>query len=289
MVSQVRGNIAALEAIRADLRESAKSAVEIFDADTASGMLAPKQTLEFEREICLESVTFRYPGKTAPALSGVNLTIPAKQVIGLVGATGSGKSTAVDLLLVLITPDEGKLRVDGETIEDGNRRTWQNTVGYVPQSIFLADTSIRENIAFGLPASDIDEVKVRRAARLAHLDELLSGLSAGLDTRVGERGVQLSGGQRQRIGIARALYNDADILILDEATSAQDGITENLIMKAVHDFSGKKTIVMIAHRLSTVRRCDSIYLMHNGEIIDRGSFDELNRGNLVFREMAAHS
>jgi HlyD family secretion protein len=288
-ISQVRGNIAALEAIREDLRASAQNAVSERAARGANAHKPVSEALKIKQTIRLENVTFCYPGKKVPALSGINLTIPAKQVIGLVGATGSGKSTTIDMLLGLITPNEGELLVDGEKITNTNRRAWQNSVGYVPQSIFLADTSIRENIAFGLPASQIDEVKVRRAARLAHLDELLSGLSGGLDTRVGERGVQLSGGQRQRIGIARALYNDADILILDEATSALDGITEKLIMKAVHDFSGQKTIVMIAHRLSTVRRCDSIYLMHNGEIIDRGSFDELNRGNLVFREMAAHS
>ena len=293
MISQVRGNVAALEAIRADLRESARNVVNDHDIDRDSGAAGPidhpLETLKIERDIRLVNVTFRYPGKSVPALSDIDLTIPAKKVIGLVGATGSGKSTAIDMLLGLITPEKGELRVDSKKIDGTTTRVWQNTVGYVPQSIFLADATIRENIAFGLSPYRIDEAKVERAAALAHLDELLNDLSDGFDTRVGERGVQLSGGQRQRIGIARALYNDADVLILDEATSALDGITEKLIMEAIHDFSGSKTIVMIAHRLSTVRRCDCIYLMRNGEIIDSGSYDSLNSGNLVFREMAAHS
>jgi ABC-type multidrug transport system fused ATPase/permease subunit len=289
LTSEIRGNVAALDAIREDLRKSAESAVKERASTAAQQAGATTTMLDIKRDIRLDNVTFTYPGKVVPALAGIDLTIPRKQVIGLVGATGSGKSTAIDMLLGLITPDTGDLQIDGNNIDGNNLRTWQNTVGYVPQSIFLADATIRENIAFGLSPSRIDENKVKRAARLAHLDEMLSDLSGGLDTRVGERGVQLSGGQRQRIGIARALYNDADVLILDEATSALDGITEKLIMEAIHDFSGKKTIVMIAHRLSTVRRCDCIYLMREGRIIDSGSYDQLNSGNLVFREMAAHS
>jgi HlyD family secretion protein len=159
----------------------------------------------------------------------------------------------------------------------------------VPQAIFLADSSIRENIAFGLPPETIDEDRVRRAATMAHLDELLDELPLGLETRVGERGVQLSGGQRQRIGIARALYDDADVLILDEATSALDGITERLIMDAIHDFAGRKTIIMIAHRLATVQQCDCIYLLANGQVVDQGSYDELHQRNAVFQRMAQHA
>jgi len=210
-------------------------------------------------------------------------------VVGLVGASGSGKSTAIDLLLGLMAPQQGQLLVDGEPITEENVRAWQNSLGFVPQSIFLADSSIRENIAFGLPPEAVDEEKVNRAANMAHLDQLLAELPSGLDTRVGERGVQLSGGQRQRIGIARALYHDADVLILDEATSALDGITEKLIMDAIHDFSGKKTIIMIAHRLATVRQCDSIYLLEQGRVIDHGTYDELSSRNTIFRRMAQHA
>ncbi|HSP31064.1 MAG TPA: ATP-binding cassette domain-containing protein, partial [Halomonas sp.] len=170
-----------------------------------------------------------------------------------------------------------------------NRRAWQNTLGFVPQSIFLADSSIRENIGFGLPPDVIDDEKVRHAATLAHLDEFLAELPDGLETRVGERGVQLSGGQRQRIGIARALYDEAAVLILDEATSALDGITEKLIMEAIHDFSGKKTIIMIAHRLATVRQCNHIYLLSGGRIVDQGDYQSLLKSNRTFQRMALHA
>ena len=162
-------------------------------------------------------------------------------------------------------------------------------LGFVPQAIFLADSSIRDNIAFGLPPEAIDEDKVNRAATMAHLDELLAELPQGLETTVGERGVQLSGGQRQRIGIARALYHDAEVLVLDEATSALDGITEKLIMDAIHDFAGKKTIVMIAHRLATVKQCDSIYLLQNGKVVDHGSYRELSERSDLFKRMADHA
>jgi ABC-type multidrug transport system fused ATPase/permease subunit len=159
----------------------------------------------------------------------------------------------------------------------------------VPQSIFLADGSIRENIAFGVAPQGIDEEGVKRAAGMANLHELLKELPNGLDTCVGERGVQLSGGQRQRIGIARALYHDAEVLILDEATSALDGITEKLIMEAIHEIMGKKTIIVIAHRLATVRQCDRIYLMKEGRVIDSGSYNELSNRNEIFQRMAANS
>jgi HlyD family secretion protein len=217
------------------------------------------------------------------------MTIGVNKVIGLVGASGSGKSTAIDILLGLIQPEKGELLIDGKPITKQQLRAWQNALGFVPQSIFLADSSIRENIAFGLPPELVDEEKVQRAATMAHLDELLAELPDGLNTRVGERGVQLSGGQRQRIGIARALYHDAEVLILDEATSALDGITEKLIMDAIHDFSGKKTIIMIAHRLTTVKQCDNIFMMSQGKVVDSGTFEELSAHNLVFQRMANHS
>lgn len=186
-------------------------------------------------------------------------------------------------------PQKGCLTIDGKPLREEDKRAWQNSVGFVPQSIFLADASIRENIAFGLSPEQIDEDSVRRATRLAHLDELLADLPEGLDTRVGERGIQLSGGQRQRIGIARALYDDADVLVLDEATSALDGITEKLVMDAIHDFSGKKTIIMIAHRFTTVKKCDTIYLFENGRIVDYGCYESLLERNTTFRRMAEHT
>lgn len=284
-VSQIRGNLAAFEALRDDLRASAA-------IDLRPRVAEPDEPRPYWRpleSIRLQNVVFTYPGKREAAVKGLDLEIPVNKVIGLVGASGSGKSTTIDLLLGLIQPQQGELCIDGEPLSQERRRAWQNSLGFVPQSIFLADSSIRENIAFGLPSEAIDEAKVRRAATMAHLDELLAELSEGLDTRVGERGVQLSGGQRQRIGIARALYDDAEVLILDEATSALDGITERLIMDAIHDFSGKKTIIMIAHRLATVKQCDVIYLLKKGEVIDVGNYDDLSKRSVTFRQMAEHA
>lgn len=284
-LSQIRGNLAAFDALRDDLYASSREHFrkQLTEQERTEQHLAPKQSIQ------LNKVTFTYPGKQEPALKGLNLEIPANKVIGFVGASGSGKSTAIDLLLGLIEPQQGQILIDGQPLTDENRRTWQNSLGFVPQSIFLADSSIRENIAFGLPPEAISEDKVRRAATMAHLDELLDELPDGLETRVGERGVQLSGGQRQRIGIARALYHDADVLVLDEATSALDGITEKLIMDAIHDFSGKKTIIMIAHRLTTVKQCDAIYMLSDGGVVDYGTYGDLVSRNRDFKRMANHA
>ncbi|HSP31178.1 MAG TPA: ABC transporter ATP-binding protein [Halomonas sp.] len=284
-VSQIRGNLAAFEALREDLRASAMvhSVNRGQFPEQQEGSWAPRHSIR------LEKVTFTYPAKQEPALKGLDMVIPVNQIIGLVGASGSGKSTAIDLLLGLIEPSQGQLLIDDRLVTSANRRAWQNALGFVPQTIFLADSSIRENIGFGLPPDIIDDEKVRRAANLAHLDELLAELPDGLETRVGERGVQLSGGQRQRIGIARALYHDAEVLILDEATSALDGITEKSIMNAINAFSGNKTIIMIAHRLATVRQCDHIYLLSKGRVVDQGDYQSLLKRNRTFQRMAQHA
>ncbi|MGQ4877391.1 ABC transporter ATP-binding protein [Billgrantia sp. LNSP4103-1] len=280
-LATVRGNIASFEALSEDL-EASQAVCKKEPAEELAKWVPRKA-------IRLEEVTFRYPGKEEAALDRVDLTIPVNSVVGLVGASGSGKSTAIDVLLGLIQPEQGRLTLDGVPVSAERCRAWQKSVGFVPQSIFLADASIRENIGFGLPPEQIDDAKIARAAHMAHLDELVSRLPDGMETRVGERGVQLSGGQRQRIGIARALYDDAEVLILDEATSALDGITERLVMDAIHDFSVKKTIIMIAHRLATVRSCRRIYLMDSGRIIDSGTYEELVRRNKTFRKMAEHA
>jgi len=284
-LSTIRGNISAFESIKGDLQASAvnESAEAKTAQQTSHAHLVPKTSIQ------LTNVTFAYPGKKKPALKNLDITIAANSVIGLVGSTGSGKSTAIDLLLGLMQPEQGQLLVDGKPITQDNLRAWQNTLGFVPQSIFLADSSIRENIAFGLPEHEIDDQKVRRATKMAHLEELIQELPNGLNTRVGERGVQLSGGQRQRIGIARALYHDAEVMILDEATSALDGITEKLIMDAIHDFAGQKTIIMIAHRLATVKQCDTIYLLGKGTVVDAGTYTELTERNQIFKRMAEHA
>lgn len=217
------------------------------------------------------------------------MSVPANSVVGIVGPSGSGKSTLIDILLGLIEPQSGQLKIDGEGITDQNLRAWQNTIGFVPQSIFLSEGTIAENVAFGIPEKEIDFNQVKKVLNLAHLNDLVQSLDDGVHTKVGERGVQLSGGQRQRIGIARALYHEAEVLVFDEATSALDGITEKLIMEAIHDFSGQKTIIMIAHRLKTVQKCDQIFFLDQGRVLDQGIYSELLEKNLIFREMAAHA
>lgn len=274
--SQVRGNVAAFDNLYDDLRASGNSASNL---EVSNERWVPRTGIE------LKGIVFTYPGTDQPALDGLSLMVPANSVVGLVGASGSGKSTTIDLMLGLIDAQHGLLQVDGEPVSKERLRSWQNALGYVPQSIFLADATIAENIAFGVPPEEVDSAKVARAAKMAHLDEFVATLPQGLATRVGERGVQLSGGQRQRIGIARALYGDAEVLVLDEATNALDGITEKQVMDAIHDFAGQKTIIIIAHRLATVRQCDTIFLLEAGKVVDQGSYTELVNRNPQFRQM----
>ncbi len=281
-MSQIKGNVAAFEAVKDDLEQS-------FESQKAADHTSKPVSMVLKKDITLSDLEFSYPGKIRPAVNGVNMTIPVNSVIGLVGSSGSGKSTLIDLLLGLLTPQQGALYVDDVTITPKNKRAWQDLLGFVPQSIFLSEGSIAENIAFGLPVNDIDMNQVMNAVALAHLTELVEDLPDGVNTKVGERGVQLSGGQRQRIGIARALYNRAEVLVFDEATSALDGITEKIVMDAIHDFSGQKTIIMIAHRLKTVQKCDIIYLMDQGELVDQGTYQELLEKNIKFKEMAEHA
>lgn len=283
-LATLQGGLPAFRSIEEDLRRCL--AEKTIGAVPTDKPVSSEDRLSAHSEILFDQVSFRYPSKTTFALDCVDLRIPARKVIGLVGPSGSGKSTTVDLLLGLVAPDMGQIKIDGQALQASNLLAWQRGLGFVPQRIFLADASIRENIAFGVPVARIDDHRVRSAARMAHLDELLASLPLGLETQVGERGIQLSGGQSQRVGIARALYHDADLLVLDEATAALDGITEQLIMDAIHDFSGTKTIVIIAHRLTTVKDCDIIYFMQDGRIVDQGRFEELASRNEIFRKMA---
>lgn len=235
----------------------------------------------------LTNLTFRYPEGDRNTLDGFSAVIPAYTTLGIVGGTGAGKTTVIDMILGLLTPDTGEIRVDGELVSKDRIRAWQKSLGYVPQHIFLADDTVAANIAFGDKKDMIDMAAVERAARIANLhDFIMSDLPNGYQTPVGERGVRLSGGQRQRIGIARALYHDPDVLILDEATSALDNLTERAVMDAVHSLSGNKTVIMIAHRLSTVRECNMIFLLENGQLAAQGSYDELVEKNENFRRMA---
>lgn len=282
-ITQIKANIAAFESVKQDLINSQEM---IFTQNKSS---TSTSIINLTKEIKLQKIYFAYPNKSTYSVNNISLSIPVNHVIGIVGSSGSGKSTLIDIILGLLTPQEGEIYVDNTLITEHNKRSWQDLLGFVPQSIFLSEGSIAENVAFGIPADEINYNQVMRALDLAHLTELVNELPEGIHTKVGERGVQLSGGQRQRIGIARALYNEADVLIFDEATSALDGITEKIIMDAIHEFTGKKTIIMIAHRLKTVQKCDTIYLMEKGRIIDQGTYEYLVANNPKFREMAKHS
>ena len=231
-------------------------------------------TVSFREMLELGGVSYTYPAAPRPALNDVSLVIRRGESVGFIGASGAGKSTLVDVVLGLLTPNSGEVRVDGRHIHS-HLRGWQSQIGYVPQSIFLSDDTLRRNVAFGLACAQIDEAAIWRTIRAAQLEEFVSSLPEGLDTLVGERGVRLSGGQRQRIGIARALYHDPDVLVLDEATSSLDTTTERDVMQAVRALQGVKTILIVAHRLSTVEHCTRLYRLEHGRITAEGSPDDI--------------
>ncbi|HER26876.1 MAG TPA: ABC transporter ATP-binding protein [Rhodospirillales bacterium] len=244
----------------------------------------PAVAVEFSNEIVFNNISFQYPDTDINVLKSINLTIKQGQSIGLVGVSGAGKSTLADILLGLMAPTEGTLSIDGKNIEI-EQIQWRSLVGFVPQSIFISDAPIRNNIAFGLDDHEIDDEAVHQALSQARLDEFVATLPDGIATPLGEHGSRLSGGQRQRIGIARALYNNPQIIVLDEATSALDVATEHQITRVLRDLHGEKTLVLIAHRLSTLRHCDRLVFMDEGEIIDAGTFAELNDRNNKFSEL----
>ena len=228
----------------------------------------------FAQVVEVNDLSFKYETAPTNALSNVSLRFKRGEAVGLVGPSGSGKSTLVDVLLGLLAPASGAVLVDGTNVQ--NRiRWWQDQIGYVPQSIFLTDDTLRRNVAFGLPKSAIDDAAVDAAIRAAQLEEFVKTLPLGLETVVGERGVRLSGGQRQRIGIARALYHNPDVLVLDEATSSLDTETEHGVMQAVQALQGDKTVIIVAHRLSTVEYCDRLYRLESSRIVDEGTFAEV--------------
>ncbi len=246
--------------------------------------------IRVKNSIFLDNVTYAYPLASKSAINDLSIKVMANSIVGFVGATGAGKTTLADVMLGLLQPQNGRLVIDGIAITDENRGSWQQSIGYVPQNIYLADDTVAANIAFGTPAEQIDQVAVERAARIANLHDFVSSeLPLGYETHVGERGVRLSGGQRQRIGIARALYRQPEVLILDEATSALDNLTERAVMDAVDNLGHEITIIIIAHRLSTVQSCDCIFILDKGCVVGQGAYDALVESNDYFRKLAGAS
>ncbi|WP_240316007.1 ABC transporter ATP-binding protein [Salinibacter ruber] len=282
-LASARFNIAALNKLHRDLKGLAEARSSA--SGGADGTAAPPLLLE--EELALREVSYTYPDADRPAIKNLSLAIPARSMVGFVGKTGSGKTTAVDLALGLLRPQEGEITIDGTPLRANNLRRWQQTLGYVPQHIYLSDDTVARNIAFGVPRDQIDMETVREAARRAHiLDYVEQDLPNRWETVVGERGVKLSGGQRQRIGIARALYHDPSVLVFDEATSALDQSTEAGVMEAIYDLEGEQTILIISHRLSTVQRADNIFMLEEGRKVGEGRYDELLDQHAKFRSMA---
>jgi ATP-binding cassette subfamily C protein len=240
----------------------------------------------FADRIVLERVRYTYEGSETPALHEIDLTIRCGESVGIVGPTGSGKSTLINVILGLLRPSSGRLTVDGRDAFD-NLHLWQRKIGFVPQEIYLTDDSLRRNIAFGLEDEEIDERQVKTAIRLAQLEDLVALLPLGLDTVIGERGIRLSGGERQRVAIARALYHEPELLVFDEATSALDNQTERAVSRAIDALQGNKTLILIAHRLSTVRKCGRLIFLRGGRVAGSGAFEQLLQTNREFRELVS--
>jgi HlyD family secretion protein len=269
-ITKIRANRSAVESVADDLRQALRHARRgETRAIDRSWQGRPR------REIRLNAVTFHHTADRPAAVQGLSLCIPAGATVGVVGANGSGKTTLVDLLTGLLAPDAGNIEVDGIVLDDTNRGAWQATIAYVPQHVFLLDTTLAQNIALGTPAEQIDRERMRAAVRLARLEECVVALPGGYDEVLGERGARLSGGQRQRLAIARALYRQASLLILDEATSALDGAAEEQVVDMLHDLRPTCTVVLIAHRMSALRHCDVIHELANGRLVRSGTYADL--------------
>ena len=278
ILQQAYGSWTQINSGQASLRE----ALELLDQPLPSYVNQKNYpSLSFERNISFKQVDFFYEDNLSYVLKNVSLTIAKGSRVGLVGITGSGKSTLVDILMGLLEPKSGALEVDGIAITDKNQRSWQAHIAHVPQAIFLADTTIEENIAFGVPKGLIDIARVRRAAEQAQIADTIEKLPGGYQTCVGERGVRLSGGQRQRLGIARALYKKADVIIFDEATSALDSETEEAVMDAINNLSSRLTLIFIAHRITTLKNCTQIFELNEGAIKTAGDYDAMTNALVI--------
>lgn len=283
-VAQIRFYSPSLHAIQEDLTAAIdsnhKQPKEVFK----------KNNFKLEQKIELKNLNFSYPGTINKVLDSISLTIPVGTLIGIAGGSGAGKTSLVDLILGLFQPDSGSIQLDGKILDESNLSGWQTNIGYVPQSGFIVDGTIARNIAFGILESEIDMQRVVEVANIAEISEFIENdLPEKYNTLVGDRGVRLSGGQRQRLMIARALYHDPQVLILDEATSALDGITEAKVMRSISEFSIDKTIIVIAHRLTTLRECETIFLFERGKLVDQGNYNQLMKTNSMFYRMTRNS
>ena len=275
-VAQTRGANRPLEIIAGDLQHSDL----IKSENQGIAAMKPRNSIQFSE------VSYTYPDTDAGVLDKISIGVEVNRFIGIAGTTGSGKTTLVDILLGLLNPDKGEVIVDDKPINDSNIKAWQAALGYVPQDIFLADNTIANNIAFGIDEKAIDQERLQEVIKYAQLDSFIATLKNGIQTIVGERGVQLSGGQRQRIGIARAFYRKASVMILDEATSSLDSITESSVMDVLYSFKDSLTVFIIAHRITTLERCDHIFLLDQGRIAEQGSYSDLEANSELFQKLA---
>lgn len=283
-VTSLRYNAPALQSLYEDLKLDADLTVQ---SSTSPSPNQPNEPLHFEETLELDSVNYSYPNSNQRVIKDLNLTINANSSVAFAGETGAGKTTIADLILGLLRPTDGKILVDGTEITDENLLSWQANLGYVPQDIYLQDVTVRNNIAFGVDSEEVDHEKVVKAAKMANIhDFIVDEMPDGYDTVVGERGVRVSGGQSQRVGIARALYHDPEVLVLDEATSDLDNVTERKVHEAIENVAQAKTLIVIAHRLSTIESSDKIFFLDHGRIVDSGSYGELVETSPEFRDMA---
>jgi ATP-binding cassette, subfamily B, bacterial PglK len=277
-LTQLRFHYVAVDELYNELRTT--RAVLASQASRPSRSSPPRP---FERALVLEEVSYRYAGAGKPAINGVSLTIPKGHWIGIIGPTGAGKTTLIDLLLGLFVPTAGRILIDGRDLQD-DVPGWQGNIGYVPQDIYLLDDTIRRNVAFGLPDREIDDARVWQALRGAQIERLVQALPDGLNAKTGERGERLSGGERQRLGIARALYRDPQVLVVDEGTANLDDETEAAIVQTLAGLRGDKTIIVIAHRLSVIKDCDQVYLLKHGQVQPPGEFAGPHQAEIGFRQ-----
>lgn len=276
-ISTIKANISALDSIEKELQNSTVKK-KVLDEE--------KDNFNNFKNIIFKDINFSFKKRKKFQISNLNFKIKANSIVGIAGRSGSGKSTIANLILGLLEPTSGKIQIDEKDLDYQNVKSWQKNIGYVPQSIFLREGTLKENIAFGIIEQNINDKLIEKALETSELSKFVNTLPEGINTKLGERGVQLSGGQQQRVGIARALYHDPSIVIFDEATSSLDGFTEKNIMSAINNLSGLKTILLIAHRVKTVEKCDKIFFIDEGRLITEGTYEDLIKNNENFKKIA---